>query len=68
MQAAAPTLSPIRTWRNPQDLLAEFFDWLVQQPGYGMKPRPRVIHRSRGSSERNSGSWTHYVREEMAKA
>jgi hypothetical protein len=37
MEAAAPTLSPIRTWRNPQDLLAEFFDWLVQQPGYEAK-------------------------------
>ena len=27
------TSSPIHTEKNSQDLLAEFFDWLVKQPG-----------------------------------
>ena len=28
-----PTSSPIHTEKNPQDLLAEFFEWLIKQPG-----------------------------------
>ena len=29
-----PTSSPIHTEKDSQDLLAEFFDWLIKQPGY----------------------------------
>lgn len=32
--SAAPNSSPIRTRSDPQDLLAEFFEWLMKQPGY----------------------------------
>ena len=31
--------SPICTQKDPQDLLAEFFDWLMKQPGYNTEKK-----------------------------
>ena len=35
----APTSSPIYIEKDPQDLLAEFFDWLIKQPGCNNKQK-----------------------------
>ena len=37
--SAPLNLSPIRMQKDPQDLLTEFFDWLMKQPGYNTEKK-----------------------------